>query len=386
MYIASICVHRLLERYSRNLAADKPLAKAWTALSCKARAGGGLKAAYWEECGLIPTIVWLYCSEEKTLDIPLRTTKHESVGLRDSFRLAQQFCNRQTMILGRWPLTQGFIPRFFDGKLIVWACLEVLLETEDLMLSFTCTQHVRIVARKGQLLLLILYPPKLIFKYDEQLSVTGRVPSHHERKTTIHLISIVLQSFSKSWASAILRWSSFCSSPMHFSLRSHWWGSCTGGMLTIRHWADFGWNAIIFETFWRETVTGPRQLRHLPITATWASAVFTCSCILPTMLHIVLSVGQAGGFVSSDASRNVCVCGFVPKNWWCCFPTCIFVFLKVYVLTAIDPSIAANKVTYFQHVSAQVVSAQRLQQAWGSWVTVHWIDLNSCNGILRRQL
>jgi len=26
--------------------------------------------------------------------------------------------------------------------------------------------------RKGQLLLLILYPPKLIFKYDEQLSAT----------------------------------------------------------------------------------------------------------------------------------------------------------------------------------------------------------------------
>ncbi|OLP91475.1 DEAD-box ATP-dependent RNA helicase 14 [Symbiodinium microadriaticum] len=57
---------------------------------------------------------------------------------------------------------------------------------------------------KGQLLLLILYPPKLVFKYDEQLSV----------------------------------------------------------------------------------------LRKLPLTATWASGVFTCSCVLPTMLHIVLSVGQ----------------------------------------------------------------------------------------------
>ena len=33
--------------------------------------------------------------------------------------------------------------------------------------------------------------------------------------------------------------------------------------------------------------------RKLPLTATWASGVFTCSCVLPTMLHIVLSVGQA---------------------------------------------------------------------------------------------
>lgn len=32
--------------------------------------------------------------------------------------------------------------------------------------------------------------------------------------------------------------------------------------------------------------------QRLPITATWASAVFTVSCVLPTMLHIVLSVGQ----------------------------------------------------------------------------------------------
>ncbi|CAE7220470.1 Atp13a2, partial [Symbiodinium sp. CCMP2456] len=32
--------------------------------------------------------------------------------------------------------------------------------------------------------------------------------------------------------------------------------------------------------------------QKLPLTATWASGVFTCSCVLPTMLHIVLSVGQ----------------------------------------------------------------------------------------------
>ena len=36
------------------------------------------------------------------------------------------------------------------------------------------------VPRKGQLLLLILYPPKLVFKYDEQLSVLRLLTSNRQ--------------------------------------------------------------------------------------------------------------------------------------------------------------------------------------------------------------
>jgi len=52
--------------------------------------------------------------------------------------------------------------------------------------------------------------------------------------------------------------------------------------------------------------------QHLPITATWASAVFTCSCVLPTMLHIVLSVGQV---VSAQRLKQEgCIFCVVPKR------------------------------------------------------------------------
>ena len=86
------------------------------------------------------------------------------------------------------------------------------------------------VIRKGQLLLLILYPPKLIFKYDEQLSVV--------------FFLLILYALAAA--------------------------------LTLMH-----------VMYWRYA-----NDQRLPITATWASAIFTVSCVLPTMLHIVLSVGQ----------------------------------------------------------------------------------------------
>ncbi|CAK9023746.1 Polyamine-transporting ATPase 13A2 [Durusdinium trenchii] len=96
--------------------------------------------------------------------------------------------------------------------------------------TWAMATHTGIHTQKGQLLLLILYPPKLIFKYDEQLSV-------------VFFLLIVYALFVAITLMRVMYW---------------------------RYAND----------------------QHLPITATWASAVFTCSCVLPTMLHIVLSVGQ----------------------------------------------------------------------------------------------
>ncbi|CAJ1446335.1 unnamed protein product [Effrenium voratum] len=120
------------------------------------------------------------------------------------------------------------------------------------------------VSRKGQLLLLILYPPKLIFKYDEQLSVVFFLLIAYALLISVTLMRVMYMRYAQDQRLGIL---------------------------------------------------GPLESRcaeKLPLTATWASAVFTCSCVLPTMLHIVLSVGQVMSAQRlRDESSIFCV---VPKR------------------------------------------------------------------------
>lgn len=96
--------------------------------------------------------------------------------------------------------------------------------------SWAVATHTGVNTQKGQLLLLILHPPKLLFKYDEQLPV-------------VVAFLIIYAGFV-----------------MVFSMTAMY--------------------------------TRFQQEHKLPFTATWAAAIFTISCVLPTMLHIVLSVGQ----------------------------------------------------------------------------------------------
>ncbi|CAE7038420.1 Atp13a5, partial [Symbiodinium sp. KB8] len=116
----------------------------------------------------------------------------------------------------------------FPAKHSLVAGTSVLQVVDDE--TWALATHTGIHTQKGQLLLLILYPPKLVFKYDEQLSVVFFL-------LIIYAFALVVK---------LMR------------------------VMYVRYAVQ----------------------QKLPLTATWASGVFTCSCVLPTMLHIVLSVGQ----------------------------------------------------------------------------------------------
>lgn len=136
----------------------------------------------------------------------------------------------------------------FPAKHVLVAGTTILQTVDDE--TWAMATHTGIHTQKGQLLLLILYPPKLIFKYDEQLSV----------------VFFLLILYALFVAVALMR-----------------------------------------VMYWRYAYD-----QQLPITATWASAVFTCSCVLPTMLHIVLSVGQV---VSAQRLKQEgCIFCVVPKR------------------------------------------------------------------------
>jgi len=115
----------------------------------------------------------------------------------------------------------------FPAKHVLVAGTEVLQVSDG---TWAVATHTGVGTQKGQLMLLILYPPKLLFKYDEQLGV-------------VFLFLITYAIFV-----------AFTTMKMMYVLYA--------------------------------------QDQNLPLTATWASAVFCCSCVVPTMLHIVLSVGQ----------------------------------------------------------------------------------------------
>ncbi|CAJ1329617.1 unnamed protein product, partial [Effrenium voratum] len=136
----------------------------------------------------------------------------------------------------------------FPTKHVLVAGTTVLQAVDDD--TWALATHTGIHTQKGQLLLLILYPPKLIFKYDEQLSVVFFLLIAYALLISVTLMRVMYMRYA--------------------------------------------------------------QDQKLPLTATWASAVFTCSCVLPTMLHIVLSVGQVMSAQRlRDESSIFCV---VPKR------------------------------------------------------------------------
>mmetsp|Transcript_59508 Transcript_59508/g.170801 ORF Transcript_59508/g.170801 Transcript_59508/m.170801 type:complete len:1448 (+) Transcript_59508:107-4450(+) len=116
----------------------------------------------------------------------------------------------------------------FPGKHVLVAGTTVLQASGDD--AWAVATHTGVYTQKGQLLLLILYPPKLLFKYDEQLVV----------------VFTLLIGYALFVMSATMK--------IQYTLYA----------------AD----------------------QKLPLTAMWASGVFTCSSVLPTMLHVVLSVGS----------------------------------------------------------------------------------------------
>jgi len=121
----------------------------------------------------------------------------------------------------------GTSMRFPPKHVLVAGTVVLQTSGED---CWAVATHIGVATQRGQLLLTILFPPKLLFKYDEQLGVVF-------------------------------------------------------GLL-------IGYAIIVMFTVMRVMYVRYASQQSLPITATWASAVFTCSCVLPTMLHIVLSVGQ----------------------------------------------------------------------------------------------
>ncbi|CAE7347499.1 Atp13a5, partial [Symbiodinium pilosum] len=116
--------------------------------------------------------------------------------------------------------------------------------------TWALATHTGIHTQKGQLLLLILYPPKLVFKYDEQLSVVFFLLIIYAIGLVIKLMKVMYDRYAVQ--------------------------------------------------------------QKLPLTATWASGIFTASCVLPTMLHIVLSVGQV---ISAKRLKKTCsIFCVVPKR------------------------------------------------------------------------